>query len=78
MTGKTPPGLIGPEMPIEAAHVWGWFIRLHNTRQSGMGANAITETEIAAFFSNRGMTPLPWEVEALARLDAVAVDAFKD
>ena len=65
-------------MPVEAAHVWGWFIRIHNTRQSGMGINPITETEIAAFFKNRGIRPMPWEIEAIARLDAVTLDAFKD
>ena len=65
------PELHGPELPAEAERVWGWFVRLNSTRPSGMGASGIAETEIAAFFRNRRLSPMQWEIDAITALDSV-------
>lgn len=59
-----------PECPDAAAHVWEWFSELHGTRtSSGFGPNALQETELAAFFANRRLVPMPDEVALLRMLD---------
>lgn len=78
MSGRRQPELDGPDLPHEASHVWGWFMRLNATRPAGMGASGIPETEIAAFFRTRKLSPAQWEIEAIAALDDVAMRAAND
>ena len=75
MTRRTPPELRSAPLPSECADVWRWFTRLNATRPQGLGAGGIPETEIRAFFQNRRITPMQWEIEALAALDAAAMKA---
>lgn len=65
------PELQGPDMPPEAERVWRWFVRLNSTRPSGMGVSGIPETEMAAFFRTRRLSPMQWEIEAITALDAI-------
>lgn len=56
--------------------VWIWFKRLSNRRQSGMGVNPITFTEIQSFFSLLGITPVPEEIELLELFDGLTVQFY--
>jgi hypothetical protein len=63
-----------PEFPEGLEHLWHWFLRLNGKRQSGMAANAIPFSEYKSFFEIEGVTPEHWEVAALERLDAIAME----
>jgi hypothetical protein len=78
MSGRRPEELAIGTVPLEAAHVWGWFLRLNSARPSGMGASAIPESEIEAFFRNRKITPMEWEIDALVALDNTALTANEE
>lgn len=72
-TGVVAPELVNmPELPRGAEHVWSWYCELDAKRQSGMSINALSWSDIRAYFSLKGITPSPWELRALTRLD----DAF--
>ena len=38
------------------------------------GPSAIPESEIRAYFKNRGITPDPWELDIIERLDSIALE----
>ena len=69
---------INPEtLPEVCASAWNWFLRLSGTRQSGMsGPLPISNTEMLAFFELEGCRPEYWEMSAIRRLDAVALESF--
>ena len=73
-----PPEGINPvAFPESMADVWRWFMTLNRKRPQGFsGVQAISEAEIGWFFINRGITLEGWELEALDRLDAVALESF--
>ena len=56
--------------------VWGYFIRLHNSRQSGMSANPISYQEIYAFDKLYRLGLHNWEIDAIVALDRVALTAY--
>lgn len=57
--------------------VWNYFIALNSKRTSnGFGLNPISYTEIRSYFELHEIVPLPFELEAIDRLDRVALDAF--
>lgn len=58
-----------PPLPIEAIHVWDWFNDLHARRQAGMTINALSWSDIRAYFQVRRIEPAKWEIDALAQLD---------
>jgi hypothetical protein len=71
-TGRTPLPLIGPEFPDEVLHVWSAFLLLSETRAQGFsGPLPITYSEIKSWIELTGNYLLPWEVEAVKKLDAV-------
>ena len=58
------------EFPELLSHVWVSFIELHNARASGgMGPSSITYEAIESWMRVTGSILLPWEVEAIKRLD---------
>ncbi|WP_435532479.1 phage tail assembly chaperone [Pseudorhizobium tarimense] len=59
-----------PEEPEFGLHIWGWFIELHNTRQSGFSANPITYSEIESFCRLSGAIISPWELSVIRSIDA--------
>lgn len=65
-----------PECPAGFEYLWEWFQRLNACRPPGMsGVSGIPETEIRAYFKNRGIWPEPWELRVLERLDNVAMQS---
>ena len=61
-----------PEMPDGAWHVWEWYSDLSGARSTGMAVNAISWSDIDAYFRLRRIQPERWEVDAIRALD----DAF--
>lgn len=63
-----------PQLSPHAAHVWDWFGRLNELRQSnGFGPARITRAEIHAFEADECLSIQPWERDALIRLDALYI-----
>lgn len=77
MTGRMPQEGINPvELPVEVAHVWGWFLHLNAKRQPAIsGVAPISELEISLFLANRGISLEGWELDAIEALDRVARDS---
>lgn len=64
-----------PEFPEALQYVWEWFIKLNNTRQSGMAASPITYQEILAFCTLYEIKMCEWELDLIKLLDMVALNA---
>lgn len=70
-------GVNPTEFPECVAYLWGWFMQLNAKRPQGMnGALPLPESEIGWFFRNRGLEPAVWEIDAIARLDLIALESF--
>lgn len=61
-----------PELPRGTEHIWKWYCELDAKRQAGMSINALSWTDIQAYFALRRIEPASWELDAIARVD----DAF--
>lgn len=70
-------GINPVEFPQAVNHVWQWFLQLNAKRPNGMnGFSPIPESEIGWFFLNRSLSVNPWVIDAIARLDLVALKSF--
>jgi len=57
--------------PSLIAHVWSAFIALNSSRESGFsGPTAISYVQIKAWKELTETSILPWEIEAIKRLDS--------
>jgi hypothetical protein len=74
-TGHMPEKLANiPEMPDELAYLWEWFCELDAARGSnGFGISSISHSEIRAWAELTRVSPEPWEIGVLRRLDAVRI-----
>jgi len=69
-TGRRPAALDGPELPVDGAHVWYWFLELSAGRGSdGFGPNQIAWLDLLAWTTLTGAIIRPAEVEAIMALD---------
>jgi len=58
------------ELPPDAfEYVWSWFWELHSKRQSGMGENAISSSDIMAWQSLSGNIIRPCEFKWITAMD---------
>jgi hypothetical protein len=72
-TGVVAPELQNmPELPRGTEHIWSWYCELDSKRQAGMNVNALSWSDIRAYFDLKRIHPSTWELQALVRLD----DAF--
>jgi hypothetical protein len=62
-----------PDFPESLQYIWEWFIKLNNTRQSGMAASPITYQEILAFCTLYEIKMCQWELDLIKLLDRVAL-----
>jgi hypothetical protein len=70
--GRTPEGLIGPDMPEEMIHVWDAFLSLHSGRTYGMNApNPLSWVDIKAWDDLMRADMKEWEVRAVKALDGL-------
>ena len=60
-------------MPLDTAHIWGWFQDLNAARSSGMAANPLSFTEIDAYCRLNRLVMSPWEIGLLRQVDAEAL-----
>lgn len=65
-----------PTLPVAAQFAWTYFLRLHNTRQSGGfgGFFAISYQEMLAFFNLEQTFPEPYELELIRVWDKLALE----
>lgn len=78
-TGKTPIELENLlELPEMSVLIWKYFLELNNSRQSGMGVNPISYSEMQAYFNLINVNPEIYEVEAIKMLDNVALKHYSD
>jgi hypothetical protein len=71
-TGRQPRQLAeAATIPVHGAHVWDWFIQLHNGRGSnGMEASKITAHDVKNWMWFNGIPSLElWEKRAISELD---------
>jgi hypothetical protein len=75
MTGRMPAEGLNPvDDPDLLWDLWQHFLRLGASRTAGaMTANPISELEIWAFCRLRGLHLERWELDAIRRLDAIAL-----
>lgn len=78
--GATVPELEGPPLPACLAYLWAWFVELSSARGgTGMGGvNPIGYQELAAWAGLRGISPTPFELEAIRRLDEALLRSQAD
>lgn len=63
--------MIEAELPSAVAHVWAWFCELSAARTSnGYGADPITFGDIDAWARLTRLSPTPWEVALIRRIDS--------
>lgn len=65
-----------PAFPDCLQHAWNWFEELSAARQSGMTANPISYTEIAAWAALNRLTPTRFEVACIKVLDMEYMEAI--
>ncbi|MGA0604856.1 phage tail assembly chaperone [Phenylobacterium sp. VNQ135] len=65
-----------PPFPDELDWLWGQYLRLSRRRQSGMGANPISYSEIEAYERKALVTFTAWESDLLMRVDDAVLDAL--
>jgi hypothetical protein len=69
-TGVVAPELKAlPEIPFGTTHIWQWFSDLDSKRQAGMAINALSWSDIEAYFRLRRIIPMQWELDAIVKLD---------
>jgi hypothetical protein len=64
-----------PEFPQVLSYLWQHFINLNNSRQSGMGMNPISYSEIDAYCRLMKVSLSTFDVSAIKRLDVIALNA---
>jgi hypothetical protein len=78
-TGNRPPALDGPEVPLQTAHVLGWFYEISQGRTgTGFGPNPLTWAGIEAWMRLTGTVVHPWEIRLLKGLDRLYLDSLKE
>lgn len=77
-TGKVPKELAElVQLPDSVRYVWKCFIEMHNRRTSnGFSANPICYTEIDSYFNLHQHRPDLWEIQAINKLDDIALDSY--
>lgn len=61
-----------PQLPAAGAHLWGYFVQLGSTRQSGgMGPSPLSRAEIRLWEEDEAVELAQWERRAILALDAL-------
>lgn len=75
-TGVVAPELAAlPVLPEETAHIWDWYRSLSGARSAGLSINAISWSDMGAYFHLNRIHPDVWEVEALRALDGAFLES---
>lgn len=65
-----------PEPPQSLLYVWGLYLKISARRQTGMGFNPITYTELDSFFRICSVKLKAWEVDLFFAIDDLARAVF--
>lgn len=74
-TGRTPPELVLPPLPVACRGVWELFAEMHAGRGVGMGPEPINETRLLAWQQLHRIRLSPWEIEAIGLVDNAWLNA---
>ena len=78
-TGKTPPELEIPPIPVGCEYILSVFMDLHASRPAGgFGPAAIPLSEVTAWQQAMRVRLTPWEVETIMHLDRMALTEMMD
>ena len=67
-----------PSVPPETQYLWDWFQALNERRGAGFSINALSWTDMWAFFQLRGVTPEQWEVDTICQIDTAFLFSRSD
>ena len=68
-----------PELPVDGAYLWAWFIDMAATRQNnGMGVGRLSRLEIQAWEADEMVALSHWERRVVLSLDAAFVASTID
>ena len=69
-----------PDLPPAGAHLWGWFLDVHSTRQThGMGPSRLSRLELRAWEEDEiGRRLTHWERRLLMAIDVAWVSITLD
>jgi hypothetical protein len=72
----TPPELVEIEVSYLVMYLWESFLELNSTRQSGMGVNAISYSEIKAYCELTQTRFSPYEIKVIKMLDRAFLEHY--
>jgi hypothetical protein len=81
---RTQTKVVAPELinmvpvPIEIEYLWDWYLDLANARTAGFSVNALTWSDIRAYFTLLKISPEPWEVRTIRDIDAAFLASRAD
>ena len=65
-----------PDPPTALLHIWGMYLKVSARRQSGMGFNPITYTELDSFLRLSNLELKQWEIDLFFAIDDLARSVF--
>lgn len=78
-TKVTAPDLLSmPRIPLEVQYLWDWFSDLSAARTAGFSVNAITWSDLQAYFRLVQICPEPWEVRTIRSIDSAYLASRAD
>ena len=75
-TGRVIPELDVKPLPFTCSEIWKWFMNLNQSRQSGFGVNAISYSEMKAYFDLINVQPTEDELTLIRMLDNILLDIY--
>lgn len=57
-------------IPFDVAYLWDWYEAMSQRRTAGFSINAITWSDMQAFYALNQISPEPWEVNTICRIDS--------
>lgn len=66
------------DLPNSCKLVWEYFLKLHATRQSGMGLSPISYSEILAFSKLYYVDFIKVEIDLILLIDSVVLQYFEE
>jgi len=58
------------DCPIELLHIWEWWVKLSERRQSGMDLCTITYSEIESCVRLYKMNVIPFEIDCVIQIES--------
>lgn len=81
---RTQTKVVAPELinlapiPAEIEYLWDWYLDLAGARTAGFSVNALTWSDVRAYFDLLKISPEAWEVRTIRRIDAAFLASRAD